>query len=504
MSVDIGTTHCKAGLFVENGGQVQETAIRSRATVTRRRKTGTFYDPEELWETVAGLIRDNLEAAGADGVEPRHVIAVAVASMAETGLLVDRETGEPRSPLIPWFDTSAIPQAAELARVENPKDRFPKTGILPSFKSSLAKVLWLREQEGALPRGAVWLSAASYIAYRLTGEMWIDYSLAGRTYAFRIDLKTWDEDYLGRFDLPVDLFPQPAPAVAPVGTTRGLPEAGLPAGIPAFIAGHDHVCAAFAAGAIEPGTVFDSMGTAETLVGAFGEGPLGEKELSSGLAYGVHVIPGKYYWMGGLSASGGSLEWLRALLGATPLSYESVEALLSDLPERPGDLLYFPYLAGSGSPHADPLVRGGFIGLDARHGKAALLKAVLEGTAYEMEFIRRTAESAKDLKISSLVVSGGGTRLRQWMQIKADISGCRLETLETSEATLLGAALVAGLGTGLFPSAQAALQARPISLASRYLPDEERHREYKAIFEEGYMKLQAPLRAYGRKRNIQE
>jgi xylulokinase len=453
---------------------------------------------------VARLIRESLEAAGADGVELLNLTAVAVASMAETGLLVDRESGEPRSQLIPWFDTSAIPQAAEMARTENPKDRLMKTGILPSFKSSLAKILWLREQFGEIPQGVVWLSAASYIAYRLSGEMRIDYSLAGRTYAFRIDQKTWDEDYLMRFNLPGDLFPQPAPAVTPIGITRPLPETNLPAGVPVFIAGHDHVCAAFAAGAVEPGKVFDSMGTAETLVGAFDEGPLDKKALESGLAYGVHVVPEKYYWMGGLSASGGSLEWLRALLGDDPLSYEKVERLLSVLPEQPGDLLYFPYLAGSGSPHADPLVRGAFIGLDARHGKATLVKAVLEGTAYEMEFIRRTAESVHGRAISSLVVSGGGTRLRRWMQIKADISGCRLEILETSGATLLGAALIAGLGTGLFPDVQAALSARPASLAGQYLPDEGRHLKYRAIFEEGYMQLQAPIRAYGRKRNIQE
>jgi xylulokinase len=449
-------------------------------------------------DTAAGLIRESLETAATEGIEPRQVIALGVASMAETGLLVDRETGEPRSMFLPWFDTSAMPQAAELSRMEHPKERFPKTGIIPSFKSSLAKILWLREVEGELPHRAVWLSAASYIAYCLTGEMRIDYSLAGRTYAFRIDLKTWDDDYLQRFSLPVNLFPQAQPSVSPVGATRSLPETGLPVGMPVFIAGHDHVCAAFAAGAVEPGTVFDSMGTAETLVGSFGEEPLEQKALESGLAYGVHVVPGKFYWMGGLSASGGSLEWLRALLGDRPLSYEEVEGLLSDMPEGPGDLLYFPYLAGSGSPHADPLVRGAFTGLDASHGKASLLRAVLEGTAYEMEYIRLAAETARGLQISSVVAAGGGTRLRRWMQIKADISGCRLETLATSEATLLGAALVAGLGSGLFSSVQVALEARPASPAIQYLPDMERHKRYKAIFENGYMKLQDPLRRYGK------
>jgi len=202
--------------------------------------------------------------------------------------------------------------------------------------------------------------------------------------------------------------------------------------------------------------------------------------------------------MGGLSASGGSVEWLRAILDEPPLSYAELDALLEGASPGPTGILYFPYLSGSGSPHTDLLVRGAFTGLSATHGRSDLAKAVLEGTAYEVEFIRRAAETATGLAIRQITASGGGTRNRHWMQIKADVSGCRLEVLPMPEATLLGAALVAGLGCGVFADAAQAINAARQALVEIYLPDAGRHQGYIGFYERGYLHLQAPLRQLAR------
>ncbi|HLE52912.1 MAG TPA: FGGY family carbohydrate kinase [Anaerolineales bacterium] len=494
LGIDVGTTHCKAGLFRLDGDPI---SVSSRPTPLRRSPEGNaFYDPQELWATVAAAIREVVAGCGRAGT----ISAIGIASMAETGLLVDRKSGAPRSPLIPWFDPAATPQAELLKREGDHGERFLRSGIRPNFKCSLAKVLWLREQDKGVIREATWLSTADYIAYCLTGVMATDYSLAGRTYAFRIDQKTWDEAWLGHLGLDVRVFPTPLPSGTIVGWIEPEIAAaiGLPTGTPVSIAGHDHVCAAFAAGAIDPGLVFDSMGTAEALIGGFEERSLEENELRSGLVYGCHVVKGRNYWMGGLSASGGSVEWLGAILDEPPLSYAELDALLEGASPEPTGILYFPYLSGSGSPHTDFLVRGAFTGLNAAHGQSDLAKAVLEGTAYEVEFIRRAAEMATGSAIHQIIASGGGTRNRHWMQIKADVSGCRLEVLPMPEATLLGAALVAGVGCGVFADAAQAIDAARQVVVEIYLPDAGRHQGYIDLYERGYLHLQAPLRQLAR------
>jgi xylulokinase len=145
-------------------------------------------------------------------------------------------------------------------------------------------------------------------------------------------------------------------------------------------------------------------------------------------------------------------------------------------------------LAGSGSLHSDPFVRGAFAGLSASHGRADLLKAVFEGTAYEMEFVRRAAEKVAGRPIDHFRVAGGGTRSRAWMQIKADVSGCRLDLLSMPETTLLGAALLAGSG-----AASTGIPARRSQLAQQgvetVFPDEERHKIYRDYYENGFLPL---------------
>jgi sugar (pentulose or hexulose) kinase len=207
------------------------------------------------------------------------------------------------------------------------------------------------------------------------------------------------------------------------------------------------------------------------------------------------------YWMGGLSASGGSVEWLRGILGEPPLTYAQLDDLLAQAGSGPTCILYFPYLSGSGSPHTDLQVRAAFVGLEGRHGQAELAKAVLEGTAYEVEFIRRRAEEVFRTPVRRLIASGGGTRNPVWMQIKADVSGCVIEAAEMPEATLLGAVLLAGIGLGTYAGEAEALAAVVRISRVVYLPDESRHRIYRELYEEGYLALQESLRGMRERRN---
>lgn len=488
LGIDIGTTHCKAGLFAMDGAAIH---IASRPMLVRRTSDGRpFFDPQELWATAAEVIGEAAAAATAP------IAAIGVASMAESGLLLDRGDGAPRSEVLPWFDTSSQLNADAIASRSDPLQVFLKTGLRVTYKSSLARLLWLRDRSPGIMQGAVWLSAADYIAYRLTGAFGTDYSLAGRTCAFDIQTQRWDESWLRTWGLSADLFPPAQPAGTPLGVAASAWSAlGLPAGIPVAVSGHDHVCGALAAGAVEPGVVFDSMGTAEVLIGVFPDRcPLSEPDFRSGLMVGCHVMDGYRYWMGGLSASGGSVEWIRSHLADPPLSYDDLLRLLDSAAPEPTGILFFPYLLGSGSPHTDPAVRAAFVGLSASHTRADLAKSVLEGAAYEIEFIRRAGERMAGHPIDRLTAAGGGTRNRPWLQIKADVSGAAIHVSPEPEATLLGAALAAGIGAGVYASvkeASAAIAQRPMSVLH---PDPDRHRRYNYLFE-AYLRFQEPLRA---------
>jgi len=489
LAIDIGTTHCKAGLFALNGTALK---IAKGPMVVQHTPSGeAYFDAEVLWRTACTVIRKAVGSA-------RSIAGIGIASMAETGLLIDRHTGAARSFFVPWFDTAAQPQSDLIRSQSDPLERYLKTGLRASFKCSLAKVLWLRERDEDLLEGAIWLSAADYIAYRMTGTFGTDPSLAGYTFAFRVDQRTWDSDWLREWHLSPDLFPPVNPSGTPVGGVRSDVAAYLELApdTPVAVCGHDHATAAFAMNVTSPGKVFDSMGTAETLIGALPERLLTEDDFRSGLIYGCHVARGRGYWLGSLSASGGSVEWLRKQLSNKPLSYDEIDTLLASARPVPTEILYFPYLLGSGPPHTDSLVRGAFIGLSSSHGRADLLKAVLEGTVYEVEFIRQAGEHITGQPIPVLVTAGGGTRNRAWLQIKADVSGCRIEASAEPEATLLGAALVAGIGSGLYRSefeAFASLCPNPVEV---FEPDSERHEIYQRLYQHGYLVLQEALRQH--------
>lgn len=488
LGVDVGTTHCKAALVDHNG------AIRSiarRATPTRHHADGTaFYDPDELWSTVAATIREVAIHA-----PPAAIEAIGVASMAETGLLLDPRTGGARTAFVPWFDTAARPQSDQIKGESDLFERFCATGQHPSFKSALAKLLHLRSQQPDLIDGAAWLSTADYVVYRLTGALATDQTLAARTYAFRLDRRAWDDDWLRQWGFNADLFPHAHTSGAIVGAVAAhvADRIELAAGTPVAIGGHDHVCAALAVGALQAGTIFDSIGTAETLIGTLAARALGRMEYESGLTYGPFGAD-RLYWMGGLSAAGGSIEWLRSLLGDPPLSYADLDALVTAAGSDPTAIIYVPYLLGSGTPHPDPLASGAFVGLNAAHTRSDIAKALLEGTAYELEFIRRAAQQAVGTAIETVLAAGGGTRNRPWMQIKADVSGCRYNVTPIDEAALLGAALLAGIGCGAYRDAADAATTIDRAAAATYQPDHARHTMYRRLYETGYLPLQQPLR----------
>ncbi len=501
MGIDIGTTNTKVGVFREDGTQL---AVSARPTVSYTNPEGfSYYDPEEMWAHIVSAMREVVDVVEAKGLgSGKQVRSIGITSMAESGLLLDRDTGEPKSVFLPWFDTCSSPQAKRIAAESDLYERFTVSGIHSSFKLGLPKLMWLLDRDPTAFNNAVWLSASGYIAYRLSGVYGFDYTLAARTFAFDIHAKRWDMEWIRHFGIDPAIFPEATPSGTALGavTSEVADRLGIAADAAVAIAGHDHVVASLSVGAITPEIVYDSMGTAETLVGTLTQRKLGRAEYESGLSYGCHVAKDRMFWMGGQPASGGSVEWLRGILGEPQLSYEQVLDLLAHVDQQPTGILYYPYLSGSSAPKPNAAARAAFIGLAKTHSKGDLLKAVLEGTTYQLQAIRLEAERIAGRSIERLVVVGGGTRNPFWVQVKADILGCSLALPPIDEASLLGAALCAAVGAGVFGSAEAAGDAT-VGLAARHVePDAARHASYQQLFENGYQVLLAPLHAYYKSR----
>lgn len=487
MGIDIGTTHCKVGLFEKNGDIVK---ILSCPTRTHHTKEGCYYDPEELWNAVAGLMSETVK----DQKIP--VAAIGVTSMAEAGLLLRKGDGKLQSYIIPWFDQRTSEYARKVGNKTDLFERFCKSGLHNSYKYGLYKLMWLRDQNKAWQKDTLWLSVADYIAYKLTGEIYTDYSLAARTYAFDIHKKEWDWKWIEDNGFEVDIFPKVGPSGTVIAKVQAqeLQQYDVLANTTVAVSGHDHVCAALAVGATEPGIVFDSMGTAETLMETMENRVLSYDDYQTGFSYGCHVVKDKFFWMGGISASGASVEWFRTCFYDPRPDYQTVDRWLDRALQGPTGIIYFPYLSGSGAPAPDPDMRAALIGLQSSHSRSDIVKAMLEGTSYEMEWIRGTAEKVTGAKIDKMIAVGGGTRNKYWMQIKADVSGCCFQVLPIAEATLLGAAWVAGIGCGMYSDEKELKQYLSRDKIDTYVPNLKNHHEYKQLYEKIYLALQKPLR----------
>lgn len=491
MALDIGTTHCKAAILDREGFLL---ASHAEDTPTRCSRDGQpYYDAEEVFQMLLSLMRRTCRTV------PDRIGTIAVAGMAEAGLFVDLRSGLAVTHIIPWFDMRTMAVFQEMRDRTDDYERFTRTGLRNNFKYSVYKMQWLLRNANLSTHDLIWLSVPDYIAYRLTGCFGTDYSLAARTYLFDIFELRYVDEYLAQAGLQDIRLPQSTPSGSPIGTIsrslvlhEGLEP--LSQDTKVAICGHDHLCAAVAAGATTPGVIYDSMGTAEILLGSVKLHRLGRPEYETGFLFGRHLIGEYLHWMGSTPASGDSVEWARHLVGSEADTYATLMALLERAQPGPTGIVYLPYLSGSSAPVFNPGMTGGFLGLRKQHGKAEILKAVLEGVSYDLEWIRQQAAACFGTGTDAILCVGGGTRNAHWMQIKADLSGCEIQSLQLPEATLTGAARIAASRCGdILPPLILAGTAGKDGKFS-YHPDAERHEEYQQIFRTRYLPVQEPLR----------
>ena len=454
IGADVGTTSIKAVAFDTSGRAV---ARASCPTPTHHPMPGrAHHDPEELWAAFARTLREVTD--GLD--DPRRVASVAVASFAEAAVPLDAE-GRPTHHAIAWFDGRSRPQAERLGRDLGADRIFARTGLSLQPIFGLCKLLWLKENEpDAFARTATWLNVADYVAFRLSGVRATDYSLATRTLALDLHRLEWAADLLEELNVSPDLFAplcRGGSSLGPV-TPEAAAATGLPVGATVAAGGHDHVCGALAVGVTEPGTALNSIGTAEAIFLPL-ERPLTDPEVGrQGYAQGAHVA-GQYYALGGQYASGASIEWFREAFGGGA-GYEALISEAERVPPGSFGALFLPHLVGlANPPHDDPRSRGAFVGLSADAGRGALFRAVLEGLAFESRAsLEPLLEHAGVRELRAIHAIGGGTQNRLLMQIKATVFDRTITVVGVEEAASLGAAILGGVGAGVYGDVTSALE----------------------------------------------
>lgn len=475
VGVDIGTSGVKVGV-VDAGGEILALTTAPCA-VDRPRPGFVEQNPEDYWTVVVGCVREALEAPGVDA---QRVAALSSCGHAPTLVLLDAR-GRPVRPAILWQDTRAAREAEALANDPGPERLAEWLGVRWPVDASLpaARFLWLRRHEpGELARVAKALLPKDYVHLRLTGEASTD-AWSGKGLVNQRTLQPI-EPLFALSGMPPDVAPRAVAASGVVGRVHaeGAAATGLPAGIPVVAGWTDAMAAMLGTGALgEAGLACDVSGTSEVIGLTAAERPADTGPL---MAADV-LASGRWMVYGPTQASGGSLGWILRTLGLEDDTAGALERA-AGVPAGADGLVFLPYLQGERAPLWDPRARGGLVGLTTAHGPEHLVRAVLEGVACSVWHVLGAAERAVGETTREVRVAGGGARMAGWNRIKASVSGRRFRPCATAENGVLGAAMLAALGSGAYADATAAGRAM-VRLDEPVEPDVEAAGVYRRLFE---------------------
>lgn len=452
LALDQGTTSSRAIIFDQTGTVV---AVGQREfPQIYPRPAWVEHDPEAIWHSQLTAMRQALASAGLTGGD---LVAIGIANQRETTLVWERATGRAVHNAIVWQDRRTAPLCDALRAAGHEALIRARTGLVIDPYFSATKLEWLlqhvpglrrRAQAGEMAFGTI----DSYLIWRLTGGRLhiTDPSNASRTMLYNINTNQWDADLLQLFDIPAALLPE----VVPSSAVHGMTEATL-LGKPVPISGiaGDQQAALFGQAAHLPGMAKNTYGTGSFTLLTTGSRPVVSKhgllttvawQLGSRLTYALE---------GSIFITGAAVQWLRDGLGLIH-SADEVEALASSVPDA-GGVVVVPAFTGLGAPHWDSYARGCIFGLTRGTTGAHIARATLESIALQSRDVLRAMAADANLTLQELRVDGGATANNLLMQLQANFLEVPVVRPAVKEVTALGAAYLAGLASGYWPSLDA-------------------------------------------------
>lgn len=489
IGLDFGTTNIKALICDESG-----TIVRTMSSATPIHylpKGFAEFHPDEVFTAVKLVLGELIASFD----HPESIAALSFASMAESGVALDRSL-KPLAPSIAWFDQRTVPVARRLADRVEPFEIYRITGLNVSHVPSLCKIIWEREHLHQTHKDTHrWAFLCNYLIYRLTGELKTDPTQACRSMAYDINALDWSETLCSVFDIDPVIFPP----LVNTGDVLGkiLPdiadELGCSRGVVVVQGGHDHPCGALSTGLASQGTLCNSSGTVENALTLIGDRRNSRKLFEMGMSCGNYIIPGYTYIQGGLTSAGRSVDWFaRNFYDSDKCSaasvYDEMIVEVENVPVGSEALFFIPHLRGSLVPHKFPAARGSFVGLQDSHTRAHLARGIFEGLAMEYRMVIESIEDALTNHFSEVSCFGGGSQNRCWVQIKADVLNRPMKVYKNQENTGLGAAILAGIGSGVYHDWEDA-RARVTQRVEMVEPDPERAERYESLYTRIYTSL---------------
>ena len=482
LGIDVGTTGCKAAVFTPKGAIV---ALRYTEYNIQRPKPRTAeLDSASVWKQIHAVIRDAV-AASAVGQE---IGAVAVTSMGENMVPVTRDRTI-LGPSILNVDHRGEEFLCDL-EARMPVDQlYALNGNVWGNQYSLPKLLWIRKHQPELyARTDYFLHWAAFVTFMLGGEPAVDFSLANRSLLFDITRETWSDDLLSLSGIDREKLPRPVPSGTPVGAVgaRQAEALGLTAGIPLVSGAHDQCANALGCGVIEDGMAMYGMGTFPTIAPVYASVPAPAVMIQNGLNTEHHAVPGRYisflFHMGG-----SAVKWYRDTFAAEEhraaqeAGRDLYGDLFSEMPTRSAPVLVLPRFAPMGPPDFEDRPWAAMLGLSVETTRGEVLKGIVEGNTLALNLsVEKLPEAGVEVKEFRAV--GGGSKSDQGVQIAADILGRPMTRSLVTEAGALGAAMLAGIGAGVYAHAADAVSATA-QLGDTLEPDARRHAVYQETFE---------------------
>lgn len=500
LGLDVGTTGSRA-VIIDETGTVRAAASADHAPMAQPEPTWAEQDPGDWWRAAQEAIGAALRQGGIHG---RDVAGVGLSGQMHGAVLLDAKH-EVIRPAIIWCDQRSQAQADWFteriggARLKEITCNPALTGF------TVPKLLWVRDREpDRYSRLRMLLLPKDYIRFRLTGEFFTEVSDASGTLLLDVPQRRWSASILNALNLKPEQLPVVAESHEPTAriSSGAATATGLNAGTPVVGGGGDQAAGGVGNGIVEPGIVSSTIGSSGVVFAYTGAPHLDQ---AGRVHTFCHAVKDRWHVMGVTQGAGLSFRWFRDNFGAAEVEqakatrkdpYDLLTAEAASAPAGCEGLIYLPYLMGERTPHLDPLARGVFFGLTARHTRAHMVRAILEGVAFSL---RDSLEIFREMGVASeqIRASGGGGRSPLWRQIQADVFGREMVTINATEGSAYGAALLAATGTGCFSSVQEACRSA-IRVTDRCTPDPARVRLYEdcyGIYRNLYVQLRESFRA---------
>ena len=503
LGIDVGTSGTKT-LAIDERGTILAQAS-SEYPCEHPRPGWSEQHPHLWWEATRKTIGQVL-SSGRFGAS--DVAGIGLSGQMHGSVFLD-STGEVIRPALLWNDQRTAEECHEIEQKAGGREALVRLVANPALTGFTApKLLWVRKHE---PKN--WeqvrqvLLPKDYVRYKLTGTYATEVSDASGTLLLDVANRCWSRELLSKLAIDPTLLPPcfESPEVSGKVSEQGAKATSLRVGVPVVGGGGDQPAGAVGNGIVRQGVVSATMGTSGVVFAhadSLGFDPLGR------LQRGCHAVPGAWHVMGVVLSAGGSFQWFRNELGKAEVAAAKAKGedpyfLLTDEAALAGPgaegLFFLPYLTGERTPHFDPDAKGAWVGLTVRHGRAHLIRSVLEGATFAMrdslELIREMGVAIEQVRLS-----GGGARNALWRKIQADIYGCDVHTLNSSEGPAFGVALLAQVGTGAFKSVPEACDATIRSVESTAVDPKAvvfYNRAY-AIYRQLYVDLRSSFKTIGK------